>query len=181
MRPSIITTLCLFGSAIAAPVSLVPRDSMIIEISLRSVSASLQNLVTLIQGLETHKGPNLNQHISMITHHGQELSSVMKKGANDIRRGPDATLFEATSLLGPVQQLEYATSKAVDAWIASRKTIIDSGGKYAVREILTSQQKDVDEFTQAMIKKLPFAAQYIGQTYATNVRRSIDRGISYFK
>jgi len=172
----------MLGSSIAAPVSLVARDSTIIEISVRSVQASLQNLVTLIRGLETHVGPDLNKHISMITHHGDELSSITRRGADDIRRGPAVGLMESPGLLPSVNSLLDATSKSVDAWIASRNTIFKSGGKEAVRRILEVQKSDADRFQKAIIEKLPAAiGQTIGQTYASSVSRNIDRGISYFK
>jgi hypothetical protein len=182
MRASILPLFCLAGSIIAAPVSLVPRDSTVIEISIRSVQASLQNLATLIHGLETHKGPDLNKHISMITHHGQELSDTIRKGAENIRRGPDVTLIESSSLLQPVNQLLSATSTAVNAWIASKKTIENSGGKQAVRRILEVQKADSDVFTKAMIAKMPYAVgKTIGEWYASLVVVNIDRGINTFR
>jgi hypothetical protein len=182
MRASIIPLFCMVGSIIAAPASLAARDSAIVEISLRSVQASLQNLATLIHGLETHKGPDLNKHITMITHHGQELSDTMRKATQDIRRGPDVTLVESTGLLQPVNALMSATSTAVNAWIASKKTIVDSGGKAAVRHILEVQKQDSDAFTKAMIAKMPYAVgKTIGEWYASLVSASIDRAINTFK
>jgi hypothetical protein len=182
MRTSILPLFCMVGSIIAAPVTLVPRDAAIIEISIRSVQASLQNLATLIHGLETHKGPDLNKHIAMITHHGQELSDTIRKGAEDIKRGPDVTLVESTALLSPVNSLLSATQTAVNAWIASKKTIENSGGKAAVRRILEVQKSDSEVFTKAMIAKMPYAVGLtVGEWYHSLVSGNIDRAINTFK
>jgi hypothetical protein len=174
--------MCMLGSSIAAPTSLVTRDTAMIEISIRSVQTSLQNLATLIKGLDSHVGPKLNEHISMITHHGEELSSVTRRSTNDIQKAPNIGLTEAPGLLPSVQGLLDATSKSVDAWIASKNTILKSGGKDAVRHILENQKVDSQNFQKALVDKLPYAIGLtLGQSYATSVVKNIERGITAFK
>jgi hypothetical protein len=177
-----IPLLCMLGSSIAAPVSLVARDTAIVEVSIRSVQASLQNLATLIKNLDGHGGPKLNDQIAMITHHGEELSSTTRRGTNDIHRAPNVGLTEAPGLLPSVQGLLDATSRAIDAWIASKAIIVRSGGKDAVRRILENQKVDSQNFQKALLEKLPYAIGVtLGQSYASSVVRSIDKGISAFR
>jgi len=180
MRASFFTAFCMLGGILASPVQLIAQDTAIIEIAIRSAQASIQNLATLIQGLETHKGADLNRQVNMITRQGKELSQILRRGADDISKGPDVTLFESTNLLKPIQGLADSTQKAVDAWINSRNTIISSGGRDAVREILRSQEIDAQRFTEALNKKLPVVAQYIGNIYANQVKQSIERAIGMF-
>jgi len=180
MRASFLTAFCMLGGILASPVQSVAQDTAIIEITIRSVQASIQNLATLIQGLETHKGPELIRQIDMIKNQGKVLSRTLRRGAEDIMAGPDVTLFESTNLLKPIQSLADSTQKAVDAWVKSRNTIVNSGGRDAVREILRSQESDAQWFTDALNKKLPIVAQYIGNIYANQVKQSIERAIGVF-
>jgi len=106
---------------------------------------------------------------------------MMIRGTNEIRKGPNVELLEATRLLTPIQGLTDATQAATNAWITAKNTIIRSGGREVVLKILRTQESNADVYTDAMVGKLPEVSKYIGRQYSQRVRASFEQAISQFK
>jgi len=178
MRLSILPALFLLGGVIASPVDLASRDTLVIENSIRSIKASLENLAAEVSTLKDARD---SAHISMISHHGDELSTQMKNSARDIRAGPNVELREANKLISPIQLLTDQTQRTMTAWINKKDVIINSGGQKPVLRILKQQEIDADDLTKAMADKLPEVSRYIGQQYSQRVHSSFEMAIRAYQ
>ncbi|KAF2426550.1 hypothetical protein EJ08DRAFT_651654 [Tothia fuscella] len=175
MKTSFLPILCVLSSALAAPLGLVARETLVIENSIRTISASLQNLAAEIRALDNHRaGTPFNDHVALIKHHGDDLANSISRAAGDVRRAPNVNLNEANSLFLPVQNLADSTQRAVDAWIAAKNTVVRSGGQQVVVNIIRNQRNAGEEFTKAVVSKMPAAAAFVGQLYGDRVRASAD-------
>jgi hypothetical protein len=183
MKASFFPLLCLVGSTLAAPVKLVSRDTEIITSSIQNIKTSTQALAAEVRSLDTHRqGTSFDSHVALIKHHGEELSRVVRGAADIIKnRAPPVTIFEATSLYLPVQQMADATATATKAWIYQKNTIVRSGGKNVVINILENLRSSADLFAKAMVSKMPMGVNWVGEIYGNVVQRSITEALDAFK
>src|ERR1700712_2075210 len=106
MRFSILPLVCLLGSVIATPLQLSPRDSSVIESSLKRV---LGSMTKLDNGMKKRKSGGDSREAQKETNAlvslGRDLIEELRFGSREVRRGPAVNSFEAIALLQGIDTL----------------------------------------------------------------------------
>jgi len=172
--------ICAFSSVIAAPVgNIAARDTKVVLASISSITKSLQDMTAAINAL--YKNPNSSDVVRQLKSKANSVTEQMKNGAASISAGPNVDLLESTGLIMPLNSLNLATDAALNAWISAKATIVKTGGREQVLDILREQGLAADRFTDAVLGKLPELAKYIGKEYGDLVSRRIRNAVEQFR
>jgi hypothetical protein len=172
--------VCLISSTFAAPAStieLAPRDVRVIDKSIQAVQASLRAMDSAVKSLTNNPLGNAQ----VVLQRGNELTSTLRQEAATIRNGPNVEYLEAMMLLGNVEGLAQASESTVRSWLSVKKQVVQTKGTDAVLRILRENEVAAEEFTDAMVQKMPEIAKYIGRAYGARVSTAIQTAINGFR
>lgn len=172
--------VCLISSAFAAPApnaNIAARDIRVIEKSISNVQTSLKAMDAAVRSLSLNAAGNAHTVIER----GNDLTATLKQEAAAIRKGPNVDYLEAMTLLGNVEGLAQATESTVRSWLSVKRQVIQTKGQDAVLRILRENEVAADEFTDAMVQKMPELAKYVGRAYGSRVKVAIDNAINGFR
>jgi Hydrophobic surface binding protein A len=181
MRVSLISLVCVFGNVLAAPVDLAARDARVIDNSIRNVQSSLRGLSIAIKALDPTLRGDVVSKEQNIERRAQGVTQALQEGTINVRRGPFVTATEATALVPIVESLTITTQETVNTWITAKRTIIKSGGKDAALRILRTQELAADEFTDAMLSKMPDIIKYAGRAYGQITKNILQTAITQYR
>jgi len=181
MRISLIPLVCVFGSVLASPLDLAARDVRIIDSSIKNVQVSLKGLSQAIKALDPTLRGDVVSKEQNIEWRAQAVTQALQQGTINVRRGPSVTTTEAAALLPIVESLTLTTQETINTWIGAKKTIIRSGGKDAVLRILRTQELAADEFTDALLSKLPEIIKYAGRAYGQRTKTIMQTAITQYR
>jgi hypothetical protein len=175
-----LSLICLVSSAFAAPTpntNIVARDTRVIEKSIANVQASLRATDSAVRSLSNNAAGNAQ----LVLQRGNELTTSLKQEASAIRNGPAVDFLEATMLLGAVEVLAQASESTVRSWLSVKRQVVQTKGQDAVLRILRENEVAAEEFTDAMVLKMPELAKYIGRAYGTRVKSAIQNAINGYR
>jgi hypothetical protein len=166
---------------LAAPVHLVARDARIVNNSIKNVQVALRSLSQAIKALDPSLRGNVVSMEQNIEWRAQAVNQALQDGSMNVRRGPSVTTPEATALVPLIESLTLTTQDAMNTWIGAKRTIVRSGGKEAALRILRTQELAADEFTDAMLSKLPEITKYAGRAYGQLSKNLLQTAISQYR
>jgi hypothetical protein len=176
---------CLSSSILARPIESAAQDTVAVIAAARNIGAAFNNLVDAIRDIEKFKTSNLlNEKTEWVLHHAKDLTGQLNHGIADVGRGPAVTNNEVPTMWGwngPYEQLMTSVKNTVNAWIASKNTIVSTGGKRAVSDVLQEQKRLSKQFTDALNAKLPAAGQLYGSNFAKQWANEYDRALLQFR
>jgi hypothetical protein len=177
---TLLSVLCVFSSGFAAPTSNIhARDTKVILSSITSITKSLQDESATLNAL--YKNPTSADIIRQLKSKASAVTAEMRKGASSVASGPNVDMLEALSLVGPLASLNSASETAISAWVYDKATIVKSGGKEQVIDILREQNVAADKFTDAVVGKMPELYRYVGLQYGDSVSKRLQNAISQFR
>jgi hypothetical protein len=182
MRIPIIPLLCLASSVLALPLNnLAARDTKIIENSMRDVAASLQRLTSALQSISPRmSSQEVLQRWPTVEQRCHDVSNLLTSDARRIRMGPTVSTVESTNLLSPLNQLETATQRTVDEWIAI-KPAINQRDKQSVVATLKHHEAAAGEYADAILSRQSAVAAPAGRYFGSRMQTSIERAVSAYR
>jgi hypothetical protein len=183
--PPLLLLSCLSGSVLARPVELAAQDTVAVIAAARNIGVSFNNLQDAIRDMEKFRGSNLmGEKTEWVLHHAKDLTGQLNHGIADVGRGPAVTNNDLSTMWGwngPYDQLLTSVKNTVSAWVASKNTIVSTGGKQAVSTVLQEHKKLSKQFTDALSGKLPSSGQAYGSNLSKQWLSELDRAISQFR
>jgi hypothetical protein len=181
MRFSILLPLiCIFSSGFAAPVKQIEaRDTRVILNSISSITKSLQEESATLNAL--YKNPTSNDIVKQLKSKANAVTGEMRNGAAAVKAGPNVDMLEALNLVAPLANLNIAVDTAINAWVSDKATIVRTGGKDQVLDILREQLIAAEKFTDAVVSKMPELYKYIGTQHGDSVSKRLQNAISQFR
>jgi hypothetical protein len=184
LRPILLLS-SLASSIVALPVESAPQDTVAVLATARNLQASFNNVLDAIKDMERFRTSSLlGEKTDWVLHHCKDLTNQFNHGISDIGRGPAITPSEISTLWGwngAYDSLLTSIKSTSTAWIASRNTIVASGGKNAVASVLQEHRRLAKQFTDALNNKLPVTGQLYGSNFARSVASEFDRAINSFR
>jgi hypothetical protein len=182
MRLTIIPFLCLLGSVIAIPIELAPRDSSVIERSLKRV---LNSMTKLDNGMKQRRSGGDTREAQKETNGlvqlGKDLVEELRLGSREVRRGPAVNSFEAIALLQGIDNLTRVLQSITNGWIDSKRMVLAAGSKATVLNLLLDASEGSTVFSDAIISKLPLLEQTLGQQFKTTFTMIIEMAIKEYR
>jgi hypothetical protein len=183
--PSLLLLSCFSSSIIALPVEYAAQDTVAVIAAARNIGASFNNLLDAIRDMEKFRSSNqLSEKTEWVLHHAKDLTGQLNHGIADVGRGPTVTNNDISTMWGwngPYDQLLTSVKNTVNAWIASKNTIVSTGGKRAVSDVLQEHRKLSKQFTDTLSAKLPSSGQSYGSNLARQWVYEFDRALTQFK
>jgi hypothetical protein len=163
MRPTLLTAVCLLSSAIAAPTTLIARDTTVIERAVYRVTMSTsrldQALRSLPQGGSSQEAARYTTNLIGL---GREIIEDMNVGAREIRRGPMMGPIENVKIVDPLQNMAKWLQSAMTGWVNAKTMVTVAGRKTNVHEHLLAIAEAVTQFGDGWYNKLPIANKAMG-------------------
>lgn len=181
MHVSLIPLVCVFGSVLASPLDLAAQNARIIDSAVKNIQASLKGLSLAIKSLDPALRGDIVRQEQNIERRAQDVTQVMQEGTRNVRRGPNVDPREAAALVPVIEGLTITTQETVNTWIGAKRTIVKSGGKDAVLRILRTQELAADEFTDAMLSKMPEIIKYAGRAYGQRTKTIMEAAVRDYR
>ncbi|KAF2399030.1 hypothetical protein EJ06DRAFT_549771 [Trichodelitschia bisporula] len=179
MRFSVTSLLTFSSLAFSLPIEQQPNANPT-ETAIQQTTRGLKTLSNSLNAL-TARNADVVSLSSQIMRNGNGLTSIMREGAYQVRRGPDLNVNEALFLTQPVNDMITQTQQTTQSWSASKRIIIGSGGKTVTLNILNDHLAAAAEFSDAMVAKMPALAKSTAQLYGTRAKMLIETAINEFK
>jgi hypothetical protein len=170
------------NTILAAPVEAATKSTAIIEASIKDVMGSLEDLATALQSLDriVRMGGDGNHQVAEIQKYSEDVTSSLQEGTAQIKTVPSLYTYESMSMVAIVQSLTDHVQTTTSAWIAAKSSIERTGGKEHAQMILEKQAAASDEFSAAILSKMPFMAISTAKRYSTKSKSSIQQAIQTF-
>jgi hypothetical protein len=156
MRLTLLPVACLLGSAIAAPLDLVERDTAVIERAIARVTRSTtrldQALRSLPRGGSTQEADRYTNDLLAM---GREVIEDLHLGSREIRRGPMVSPMENVKILDSVDALTKWLQSAMSGWVNAKTMVVAAGRKATVLDHLMSTSEAAASFGEVWVSKLP--------------------------
>jgi hypothetical protein len=172
--------LSVLSGVFAAPVNhLQPRDTRVILASITTITKALQDENTALTALA--RNPNSKDVVSALISKAHAVTGELRNAASSIAAGPSVDLVEGLTLVMPLNSITTTSDAAINAWGLAKSTIVKSGGKDQVLDILREQSVAAEKFADAMVGKIPELYKYIGREYGDHVSKKLRGVIEQFR
>jgi hypothetical protein len=159
MRLSILSTLCLAGTVLAASIGIEPRADNYYEI----ISRRTQQISSTMQSLETHLRPGAPTSFDRLRQSDQQqvffrkaiqlndqLNNAMREAtaeiASRVPRGWKMGLGEATSYAATVLSMQSELNSLITDWGKVRSAASSIGALREIANSLSTSQKTLSDF-----------------------------------
>jgi hypothetical protein len=177
MRFSQVITLTLVSSVFASP-RIMKRDLATIEGQIDAVNAKISIVDNTVKALTASS--DVGQAAATLTAQSGDIVSALQAGTTAITNTDAISLNDALTLNTYSNALVDNVNQTVTDFI-SKKDIIVAGGQAATVVTQLQAQKDASSpFIDAIVSKVPDAAQGIAKSQASKVLTSLDQGIAAF-
>jgi hypothetical protein len=158
---------------------LEPRDTRPILASIASITKALQEETTALTALS--RNPNSRDVVSTLVNKAHTLTGELRNAATTVATGPNVELFEAVGLTMPLTGLNSASDAAIAAWVSAKTTIVKSGGKDQVLDILREQSVVADKYSDVVVAKMPEIYKYLGNQFGASLSKKLHNAIEQFR
>jgi len=176
MRFSQVITLTLVSSVFAAP-HIVKRDLPTIEGAIDGVNQKVTVVDTTVKGLTAD---NAVANTAVLTTQSGDIVAALNAGVTTISGTDALSLADALTLNTFSDALVSNVDTTVSDFIAKKDIIVGAGQAATVVSQLQAQKTASGPFVDAIVAKVPEAAQSIARSQASKVLTSLDRGIAAF-
>lgn len=159
------------------------QETLTLERAIKEVIDATGDLTASLQSIDriVKMGGNPTQQQREIVQYSEDLTHNLHDGAERIKAMPALYTWESLGMMTTVQSLVDHVQSTVNAWIAAKNSIVKTGGKEVALSILQRQATASDEFSAAMMSKMPFAAVPTAMRYSSKSKSSIQQAIQAFK
>jgi hypothetical protein len=180
MKFLMLPFILLLTTINALPISTSTKEGSVIARSLSEVNNRLLISAIAVESIvKVRAGTDLTDFERDIERTAQDLSRTLSYAADQVRRGPDATIFEAPTLLYPLSDVHRATHRCIDAYASAKNVIVSTyGGRDAAVRILNDLYVGVSSFGDAIKAKVPGAATFLP---IDHVNGAVKRAIQSYK
>lgn len=189
MQLTLLPLLALAWTAVTLPTTNIQQDIGFAENSMRTIVTKLDLLTQTLKSLDPSRSIESQwPKVKAISH---EIADQLEKDAAFISdpRQPLVGSLEATTLLLPISNLEAATDRTVDQWIALRNSILrEKGGQQAALDVLEHMRRASGTYADALLSKQPsknsLSGMFVGpagEYLKQQSQKSIDRAISAYR
>jgi hypothetical protein len=178
---SVVAAFCVISSAIALPI-VSPRDVTVPDQAMKRIVNRLRPLDDAMKRIRTGVGDPNAQTMNLLAL-DWDVQHEFRESAKLVRKIPDLSTMEATSLLTAMNQLPSMTTSVAGGWI-QWKPMIAAAQKE--REVLRQLRDDADalnEFADALNGKAPKVAmiQTVGSTWKSALSASYDKAVKEYE
>jgi hypothetical protein len=181
MRLTILSFLLLSYIVLAIPVTIAVQETAVIEKWVKNVSNSLKQLSNAIQALDPDLAGDIAKQETDIENRSLDVINSLRDGASEIKRRPMVITIEITRLVDIVESITAQTQTTMNIWANAKPIIVQAGGREPVLRILTLALKATDDFTDAIVSRLPLTGIVMGRLYAQRSKAVIEQTIANFK
>lgn len=178
MRLSFALLACL-SCALAAPITLAPRDTSVIYRAMSDVQIALKRLSTTVAIYNRNPKQDANAQQIQIDADSQAATDALSAGANSMRKIPVIAFSETSRVVSEVNSVILQLQQSVNAWVSAKQLIISAGGKRPIWEALKRQQTAAVDFATVLISRMP-ASALAGSMYLSIVQSAYQKGLQAF-
>jgi hypothetical protein len=162
MQLKFLPLVCLFaGSVLAAPVESNANDLRDINLATQHVTDALKRLDAAFNSI--NRRDDAGKVINELLNIDKFLQSEILTGVGVVKRAPNVGTLEATSLVSPINTITDLIGKTSNGWFDAKAMVKKAGLRDVVYRQLKGTADAHVQFSDAIISKLPYAAQPAAQ------------------
>jgi hypothetical protein len=183
MHFSVLSTLVLVTTVIAAPIDISTKDSRIITAAAIDVTNNLERLGRTLAAIRNPQAAyNLTPYQRDIETSAAELTNSFQNSGRNIRGAPVASIVEATALISTINSLDSATTTTTNAWMDAKSIIVRvNGGRSAAIRMLEAHDRASAEFSNALLSKMPTAYQGTARIFREKIMNEAKRAMAAYQ
>jgi hypothetical protein len=166
----------------AAADTAAAKDTGILDRSIKDVIESMDDLVAGLRSFDrvVKRGGDSNKAADDVQRYSEDVVSTLKDGTAQVKTIAALYTYESMNMVPTVQSLTDHVQTATNAWIAAKSSVDRTGGKEMAQMILEKQAAASEEFSAAIISKMPFMAVSAARRYSTKSKTSIAQAIQAY-
>ncbi|TID15475.1 hypothetical protein E2P81_ATG07640 [Venturia nashicola] len=179
MRFNIVPLLCLASTTLAAPITNDNPSANIIT-SMKNVIQSLNGLTDALKAINPRMSPeDVVSRWPRVEKACHQVSDLLSTDARYIRMGQKLAVADSPALLQPIDQINQATQRTVDQWIAI-KPAINARDRKGVVGTLKHHESTANEYADAMMSVQSTLSQPAGKLLGSRVTMQIEKAIAAY-
>jgi hypothetical protein len=180
MRFTTLPLLFLMGTSVLALPVENASPTAAIEQSMKNVITTLNKLTDALSSINPRMSSlEVLQRWPEVERRCHDVSELLASDARNIRMVPKLAITDSANLLGPIDQMERATTRSVDQWIAI-KPAINARDRKGVVGTLKHHEVTANEYAEALLSVQSTFSQPAGRYFGSRVTSTIERAIQAY-
>lgn len=180
----VFATLCVVGSALAAPVDLETRDARVIEAALKRVSTVMKDLdreMKVMAPWNKRSGADPVKQTVKLLALDWEIGAELRASTKPVASSPSVSLIESTGLVTQINGVSTIAQSIVDGWNELKPMIKAAKKENDVYQQLKKDSIATKEFSEAMNSRMPYIAQPIGSAFKNSLVNIVETAVADFE